>query len=589
MKQFFKFTFASCLGFAIAMIILWFVMIFSVMGLVATIGSGTDEKKTISENSILHLNLNGVIQERSTELELPPMFSDYALKEIGLDRIMTAIDKAAKNPKIKGIYLESGLLQCGYSTAQQIRTKLQDFKKSGKFVYAYSDLYAQNGYFLSTVADTLVTNPSGMIELKGLSSTSMFFKGALDKLGIQMQIFKVGTYKSAVEPFTETKMSDANREQMTMLLSNFWSVILDSVSVSRGVPVAELNKYASEGIMLKEQKDLLSSKLVDKLLYRDEFNTLLKTKMGIAQDKKLKLVSISDMAKNSDIIDDNQKSRNTIALVYAVGEIDGTSTPKVDTRKLSEEIFKIKADSSIKAVVLRVNSPGGSAFGSEQVWYALSELKKVKPFVVSMGDYAASGGYYISCDANWIFAEPTTLTGSIGIFGMLPNTKGLTDKLGLNFDVVQTNPIANFPSMTSPVSAEERMLMQRNVERGYELFTRRCAEGRKMPVESILKVAEGRVWSGVKAKELGLVDELGGMDMALAKAASLANLKDYKVKDYPKKKEFFDQLLEDYGLAAVTRLTSVLGGDYFKEYLIINNIKDMDPVQARLPLMLDIE
>ncbi|MGL5228245.1 MAG: signal peptide peptidase SppA [Bacteroidales bacterium] len=589
MKQFFKFTFASCLGFAIAMIILWFVMIFSVMGLVATIGSGTDEKKTISENSILHLNLNGVIQERSTELELPPMFSDYALKEIGLDRIMTAIDKAAKNPKIKGIYLESGLLQCGYATAQQIRTKLQDFKKSGKFVYAYSDLYAQNGYFLSTVADTLVTNPSGMIELKGLSSTSMFFKGALDKLGIQMQIFKVGTYKSAVEPFTETKMSDANREQMTMLLSNFWSVILDSVSVSRGVPVAELNKYASEGIMLKEQKDLLSSKLVDKLLYRDEFNTLLKTKMGIAQDKKLKLVSISDMAKNSDIIDDNQKSRNTIALVYAVGEIDGTSTPKVDTRKLSEEIFKIKADSSIKAVVLRVNSPGGSAFGSEQVWYALSELKKVKPFVVSMGDYAASGGYYISCDANWIFAEPTTLTGSIGIFGMLPNTKGLTDKLGLNFDVVQTNPIANFPSMTSPVSAEERMLMQRNVERGYELFTRRCAEGRKMPVESILKVAEGRVWSGVKAKELGLVDELGGMDMALAKAASLANLKDYKVKDYPKKKEFFDQLLEDYGLAAVTRLTSVLGGDYFKEYLIINNIKDMDPVQARLPLMLDIE
>lgn len=589
MKQFFKFTFASCLGFAIAMIILWFVMIFSVMGLVATIGSGTDEKKTISENSILHLNLNGVIQERSTELELPPMFSDYALKEIGLDRIMTAIDKAAKNPKIKGIYLESGLLQCGYATAQQIRTKLQDFKKSGKFVYAYSDLYAQNGYFLSTVADTLVTNPSGMIELKGLSSTSMFFKGALDKLGIQMQIFKVGTYKSAVEPFTETKMSDANREQMTMLLSNFWSVILDSVSVSRGVPVAELNKYASEGIMLKEQKDLLSSKLVDKLLYRDEFNTLLKTKMGIAQDKKLKLVSISDMAKNSDIIDDNQKSRNTIALVYAVGEIDGTSTPKVDTRKLSEEIFKIKADSSIKAVVLRVNSPGGSAFGSEQVWYALSELKKVKPFVVSMGDYAASGGYYISCDANWIFAEPTTLTGSIGIFGMLPNTKGLTDKLGLNFDVVQTNPIANFPSMTSPVSAEERMLMQRNVERGYELFTRRCAEGRKMPVESILKVAEGRVWSGVKAKELGLVDELGGMDMALAKAASLANLKDYKVKDYPKKKDFFDQLLEDYGLAAVTRLTSVLGGDYFKEYLIINNIKDMDPVQARLPLMLDIE
>lgn len=589
MKQFFKFTFASCLGFAIAMIILWFVMIFSVMGLVATIGSGTDEKKTISENSILHLNLNGVIQERSTELELPPVFSDYALKEIGLDRIMTAIEKAGKNPKIKGIYLESGLLQCGYATVQQIRTKLQDFKKSGKFVYAYSDLYAQNGYFLSTVADTLVTNPSGMIELKGLSSTSMFFKGALDKLGIQMQIFKVGTYKSAVEPFTETKMSDANREQMTMLLSNFWSVILDSVSVSRGVPVAELNKYASEGIMLKEQKDLLSSKLVDKLLYRDEFNTLLKTKMGIAQDKKLKLVSISDMAKNSDIIDDNQKSRNTIALVYAVGEIDGTSTPKVDTRKLSEEIFKIKADSSIKAVVLRVNSPGGSAFGSEQVWYALSELKKVKPFVVSMGDYAASGGYYISCDANWIFAEPTTLTGSIGIFGMLPNTKGLTDKLGLNFDVVQTNSIANFPSMTSPVSAEERMLMQRNVERGYELFTRRCAEGRKMPVESILKVAEGRVWSGVKAKELGLVDELGGMDMALAKAASLANLKDYKVKDYPKKKEFFDQLLEDYGLAAVTRLTSVLGGDYFKEYLIINNIKDMDPVQARLPLMLDIE
>ncbi|MGL5732332.1 MAG: signal peptide peptidase SppA [Bacteroidales bacterium] len=589
MKQFFKFTFASCLGFAIAMFILWSIMIFSVMGLIATIGSSTDEKKTISDNSILHLNLNGVIQERSTEMELPPVFADYAPKEIGLDRIMKAIENAKNNPKIKGIYLESGLMQCGYATTQQIRSKLQDFKKSGKFVYAYSDMYAQSGYFLATAADTLVTNPSGMIEFKGLSSTSMFFKGAMDKLGIQMQIFKVGTYKSAVEPFTETKMSEANREQMTMLLSNFWNVILDSISVSRGVPAAELNQYASQGIMLKEQKDLLSSKLVDKLQYRDEFNTFLKQQVGISSDKKLKLVSISDMAKSGSMVDDSKKSNNTIALVYAVGEIDGTSTPKVDTRKLAEEIFKIKADSSVKAVVLRVNSPGGSAFGSEQVWHALSELKEVKPFVVSMGDYAASGGYYISCDANWIYAEPTTLTGSIGIFGMLPNTKGLTDKLGLNFDVVQTNPIANFPSLTSPVSTEERMLMQSNVERGYELFTRRCAEGRKMPLDSILKIAEGRVWSGVKAKELGLVDQLGGIDMAVAKAATLANLKGYKVKDYPKKKDFFEQLLEDYGLEAVARVASVFAGDSFKEYMIINNIKNMDPVQARLPLMLDIE
>lgn len=590
MKQFFKFTFASCLGFGIGMIVLTIFSIFMIIGISASLATLSETPpKPVEKNSVLTINLDVIINERSTDFSMPSFFSGNTIKETGLDIIMKAIENAATNENIKGIVLEGGTpMGAGYATMEQLRSSLMKFKQSKKFIYAYSDFYTQGGYYLSCVADSVFINPQGVIDLKGLSANLTFYKNALDKLGIQMQIFKVGTYKSAVEPFIETKMSPANREQVTAYLGSMWSTIKDGIAESRKIKAADIDQWANDGIMVAKQEELLSTKLVDGLLYNEQFNEFLRGKLNMESGEKIKSVKVSDMAKLTSKI---KEPNDIVAIVYAVGEIDGSSTEKVNTKKLAEEIFKIKADSAVKAVVLRVNSPGGSAFGSEQVWYALSELKKVKPFVVSMGDVAASGGYYISCDANYIYAEPTTITGSIGIFGMLPNVQGLTNKIGVTFDNVNTNDLASFPTISAPVTPKEQMLMQRNVERGYELFTRRCAEGRKMPVDSILRIAEGRVWTGVTAKKLGLVDELGGLNEAIEHATTLAGLTTDQVstKAYPKKKEFYEILMEEYGIEAVNQFGEALLGDAYKHYSVINNIKNIDPVQARIPYMFTIE
>lgn len=590
MKQFFKFTFASCLGFGIGMIVLTILSIFMVIGITASLATLSETPpKPIEKNSVLTISLDAIINERSSDFSMPSLFSGNSIKETGLDIIMKAIENAAVNENIKGIVLEGGTpMGAGYATMEQLRSSLMKFKDSKKFIYAYSDFYTQGGYFLSCVADSIFINPQGVIDLKGLSANLTFYKNALDKLGIQMQIFKVGTYKSAVEPFIETKMSPANREQVTAYLGSMWSTVKDGIATSRQIKSQDIDQWANEGIMVAKQEKLVSTKLVDGLLYNEQFNEFLREKLNLETGEKIKSVKVSDMAK---LNSKDKETKNLVAIVYAVGEIDGTSTQKVNTKKLAEEIFKIKADSAVKAVVLRVNSPGGSAFGSEQVWYALSELKKVKPFVVSMGDVAASGGYYISCDANYIYAEPTTITGSIGIFGMLPNIQGLTNKLGITFDNVNTNDLSSFPTISSPVTPKEQMLMQRNVERGYELFTRRCAEGRKLPVDSILRIAEGRVWTGTTAKKLGLVDELGGINDAIEHATKLAGLTTDQVstKEYPKKKEFYELLMEEYGIEAINQFGEALLGETYKHYSVINNIKNIDPVQARIPYMFTIE
>ncbi|MGL4994310.1 MAG: signal peptide peptidase SppA [Bacteroidales bacterium] len=585
MKQFFKFAFASCLGFGISVVVLGYLLIFGLTGLVASMGNS---KKSIESNSILHLKLSGSLVDRAQDNPLNTMFSDYDVTQTGLDQVLKAIENAKNSPKIEGIFLEPGMIQAGLPSISEIRRKLEDFKSSGKFVYAYSDYYGQSGYYLASVADSIFVNPVGAVDFKGISANLMFFKGALDKLGVDMQIFKVGTFKSAVEPFIETKMSEPNRQQVTEYVSSIWGSLLGEISSARKISVKSLQEVANEGIFAKEPQLLVSNKLVDRLNYREEFEQMLRDKVGAISRKELKLVKIADLA-NETIESKTSKTKDAIALVYAVGEIDGTSKDRVDTKKLAAEIYKIKADSSVKAVVLRVNSPGGSAFGSEQVWKALDDLKMDKPFVVSMGDLAASGGYYIACGADWIIAEPTTLTGSIGIFGMIPNTKGLTDKLGLTFDKVETNRFASMPSIHNAMSEDEKRLIQLNVERGYELFTRRCAEGRNMPIDSLLMIAEGRVWTGERALGLSLVDELGGMDAAISKAASLAALQDYKVDEYPLKKDFMTSLIEDFGGSAVETLGSIVIGENYKYYSLLNSIKGMEPVQARLPFFLTIE
>lgn len=592
MKQFFKFTFASCLGFGIGMIVLTILSIFMVIGITASLATLSETPpKPIEKNSVLTINLDAIINERSTDYQIPSIFSSQGFKEMGLDQLMKAIENASNDDNIRGIILEGGAaLGGGYAIQEQLRTSLAKFKKSNKFIYAYSDMYAQKAYYVATMADSIFFNPEGMLDLKGISFETAFYKEAMDKLGIEMQIFKVGTYKSAVEPYIETKMSEANREQLTTFSNSMWSSIKAGIAKNRKITATSIDSLANAGIMFQKQNDLLSAKLVDALVYQEQFNEFIREKIGLTSGEKIKSVKVSDMAK-SNPLKFKSEPKDIIGIVYAVGEIDGTSTERVNTKKLAEEIFKIKADSAVKAVVLRVNSPGGSAFGSEQVWYALSELKKVKPFVVSMGDMAASGGYYISCDANYIFAEPTTLTGSIGIFGMIPNAQGLTKKIGVNFDQVNTNTLSSFPSMTSPVTAQERMLMQNYVNRGYALFTKRCADGRKMPIDSILKIAEGRIWTGATAKQLGLVDELGGLDKAIDYASKMAGLSanEYTTKEYPKKKEFYEILMEEYGIEAINQLGTALIGESYKHYSVINNIKNIDPVQARIPYMFTIE
>lgn len=592
MKQFFKFTFASCLGFGIGMIILITLSIFMIIGITASFATLAETPvKPIEKNSVLTINLDLIINERGTDFQMPSIFSSQGFKEIGLDQLMKAIENAANDDNIRGIILEGGSgVGGGYATMEQLRSSLAKFKKSNKFIYAYADMYAQKGYYIACMADSVFFNPEGMLDLKGISMETMFYKNAMDKLGIEMQIFKVGTYKSAVEPFIETKMSAANREQLTAFSNSMWSTIKDDISKDRGISPASIDSLANAGIMFQPTANLLSANLVDALVYQEQFNQFIRSEIGLEDGEKIKSVKVADMAKSS-TKKLKKESGDVIGIIYAVGEIDGTSSQKVNTKKLAEEIFKIKADSAVKAVVLRVNSPGGSAFGSEQVWYALSELKKVKPFVVSMGDMAASGGYYISCDANYIFAEPTTLTGSIGIFGMIPNIQGLTNKIGINVDNVSTNSLSTFPDITSPVSPQGRMLMQNYVERGYGLFTKRCADGRKMPLDSILRIAEGRIWTGTTAKKLGLVDELGGIDDAINYATQLAGLTadQISIKEYPKKKEFYEILMEEYGIEAINRIGEMLIGENYKHYSIINKIKDIEPVQARMPYELSIQ
>ena len=592
MKDFLKFTLATVTGIILSSIVLFIIGMVTLFGIMAA----SDTETIVKKNSVMILDLNGTLVERTQEDPLgilSQLFNDDS-NTYGLDDILSSIKKAKENEDIKGIYLQANSLGTSYASLQEIRNALLDFKESGKFVIAYADSYTQGLYYLSSAADKVLLNPKGMIEWRGIASTPLFYKDLLQKIGVEMQIFKVGTYKSAVEPFIATEMSPANREQVTTFISSIWSQVTEGVSASRNIPVDSLKAYADRMLMFYPAEESVRCGLADTLVYRNDVRDYLKRLVDIDEDDNLSLLGLGDMINVRKNVP-KDKSGNIIAVYYASGEITDypgstTSEEGIVGSKVIRDLRKLKDNDDVKAVVLRVNSPGGSAFASEQIWYAVKELKTKKPVIVSMGDYAASGGYYISCGADTIVAEPTTLTGSIGIFGMVPNVKELTDKIGLSYDVVKTNKYADFGNIMRPFSEGEKALLQMMVAEGYDTFITRCAEGRHTTKEAIEKIAEGRVWTGEAAKELGLVDELGGIDKALDIAVAKARVGGYTIVSYPEKKDVLSSLLDTKPTNYVeSQLLKSKLGEYYRQFGLLTNLKEQSMIQARVPFELNIK
>ncbi|HOO94624.1 MAG TPA: signal peptide peptidase SppA [Proteiniphilum sp.] len=590
MKDFLKIMLASALGFVIANIILSLIAMIFFFGMMGSLaGSFTSEKYVLEENSILNLKLNGPINERVAEMDpFTELLAPEGTTAMGLNDIISAIRKAKNNDMIKGIYIDSRSISASMATLTEIRNELKSFKESGKFVVAYADTYTQNGYYLASMADKVAINPQGNLDLHGLASVPMFFKDALDKLGIEMQIFKVGTYKSAVEPFTQNEMSDANREQVSSYLNDAWSFLRADIAEARSLTADEVDALANQMPLVQPTEFLLEANLVDTLLYETEMKDYLRTLLSLEESKEIPSATVANM--KSVTTKTVKKTDNTIGILYAQGNIvSGTGAANIQDKYMVDQIEKLRKDEDIKAVVFRINSGGGSAYASEQIWKAITDLKKEKPVVVSMGDVAASGGYYIACNADRIVAQPTTLTGSIGIFGMIPNMEGTAEKVGISTDVVKTNEFGDFGNITRPFNDQEKQLMQNMIERGYDLFLTRCAEGRNMPKDSLALYAEGRVWTGNQAKEIGLVDELGGIERAIEIAAEMANLgKSYVVFEYPKMRTMIEELLDRSTEDLAARTVKEYLGESFELFMLLHDIRNQDYIQARLPYELNI-
>lgn len=588
MREFMKMAFATVVGIFISTFCL---MVLGFMALAALIASTENTVTTVKDRSVFVLNLNGSVNERYLQNPLDKLIGEEH-STYGLDDILNSIQKAKNNEQIAGIYIEAGNFVCPTASLQEIRRALLDFKKSGKFIVAYGDNYTQGTYYLASVADMVAVNPSGSISWQGLSAQTMFLKGLLEKVGVEMQIFRVGTYKSAVEPFIAEEMSEANRQQTQAFIGSIWNNLVNDISAARQIPADSLNALADRNLSLSPANAYIQSRLADKLMYKDEVLSYLKTLTARTGEDDLPTLRIEDMKSVTASASTIRHAKEHIAVYYAYGEIDNGATAYeegINSERVINDLRRLREDDNVKAVVFRVNSPGGSAYGSEQIWREISLLKEVKPVVVSMGDYAASGGYYISCAADYIYAEPTTITGSIGIFGMIPNAqKLLEDKLGLHFDGVKTNRLADMGDFSRPFNPEEAALVQNMVNEGYALFTKRCAEGRHMPIEKLCEIAEGRIWTGEDALKLGLVDELGGIYQALDKAASLADLTDYTTRSYPALEDKWFRLLDmkaDHYIQS--RLQSAMG-DFYPGVRFIQQIKQADRIQARLPFEMSI-
>lgn len=592
MRNFLKQVSATVVGIMVFLIIVGALGVMSIVGMVASSSSTKD----VADNTVFVVRLNGQLAERSNDNPLAQLTGD-AVGTIGLDDLLNDIKKAKKNDKIKGIYIEAGAFAPdSYASVQAVRKALLDFKKSGKWIVAYGDIYTQSSYYLASVADKLYLNPSGQIEWSGLYSQSMYVKDLLAKFGVKMQVVKVGAYKSATEMFTGDKMSDANREQVTAFVSGIWRNICNEVAASRKLSVAQLNSYADNAITFADPKQYVSMKLVDKLLYHDQIKDEIKKLMKLGKDDELNTVGISGMLNVPETGDDGD---DEIAVYYAYGDIvDGAAAGimgqgenVIDGTKVSEDLMKLADDEDVKAVVIRINSGGGSAYASEQIWRAVQLLKTKKPVVVSMGGMAASGGYYMSCSANWIVAEPTTLTGSIGIFGMFPDMSGLiTQKLGVKFDEVKTNKNSGFGTMSRPFNETEMNYLSAYIDRGYKLFRQRVADGRHMTTGQVEKIAQGHVWLGEDALKIKLVDQLGGVDDAVAKAAKLAKVSEYYTSAYPAKADWMEQILNQTSSGSyIDNQMRQAMGDYYSTFMLLKNINRQSAIQARLPYIINVK
>lgn len=589
MKSFIKYTFATVVGLFLTMTLFTIIGIISLAGMIATEGMSAP----IKEKSILHLKLSGVLSERSENNPFSSLMGEKN-ESISLEDALLALKKGAKNDKIEGVYIESGAFGATPAMAQELRQALVEFKKSGKWIVSYGDSYGKMGYYLASVADSVLLNPEGNLDFAGMATEISFYKDVMEKLGVKMQVFKVGTYKSAVEPYISTEMSPANREQITSYLFSIWTNILKDVAKSRGLEVSALNSLADSLSMVSEASLGVKGGLVDALCYMDEVKTILREKCGLEdEDDDLVFASVTDVAKSETL---DEKVDDQVAVYYAYGEIvqsqSGFSlnqSEQIVGEKVIEDLKNLREDDDVKAVVIRVNSPGGSAYASEQIWREVILLKEKKPVVISMGGMAASGGYYISCAANRIFAEPTTLTGSIGIFGMIPDASELiTEKIGVKFDVVKTNEMADLGSMGRPLNAAESAQLQKMIERGYDLFTRRVADGRGIAQDSIKLIAEGRVWTGEQGLKIGLVDELGNLDDAVAHAAKLAEMEKFRAVSYPAPANPFEQLFNEKKSGYLTSQMRSILGDHFATFSLLKSIKDRDHVQARVPYDINI-
>ena len=588
MKDFFKNVFATFVGlflFVLVTLLLGFVCIF---GMVLSSESTTE----IKNNSVLVINLSGPLNER-TEENVITKFVGKTANETSLEDVLSGIKKAKADKNIKGIYLEAGVfVPNSYAALQEIRDALIDFKKSNKWIVAYGDSYTQGTYYLASVANDVYLNPQGMLDWHGLSTQRIYLKDMLAKFGVKVQVSKVGTYKSATEMFTGDKMSDADRQQTSAYLNGIWKYLLKGVGESRNIPIAKLNEYADSVITFANPADYLKMKLIDKLLYTDQVRNEIKKRLGIASGDDINQVSLADLKTVK-----ADKNGNEIAVYYAYGDIvdvpvSGTSLSQhnIVGKDVCKDLKELMDDDDVKAVVIRVNSGGGSAFASEQMWHQIMELKKVKPVVVSMGGYAASGGYYMSVPANWIVAEPTTITGSIGIFGMFPDFSGLaSEKLGIKFDEVKTNKNGTFLSPMRPLTPDEMRMLQVYIDRGYNTFKDRVAQGRKLTMQQVETIAQGHVYTGEDALKIKLVDELGGLDKAVQKAVQLAKIKDYYTKNYPAPVNWLDQIFGDYvqDNYLSEQLHSSLGMLY-QPFSILRTLNQQSAIQARIPYFINI-
>ena len=595
--KFSKALLAAFLGALIAMVVTFFIKVGVFTSLISSFSTSTKSETTatVKPNSVLYMKLDYEIPDRSSKDDFSSIdFTTMESKDgTGLNDILRNIEYAMTDSNVKGIYLELSSIPTSPATLQELRNKLVEFKTSGKFIVSYAENYSQTAYYIGSVADKVYLNPEGMLDLHGMASQIMFYKNLLEKLDIEMQIVRGpnNRFKSAVEPYFLDKMSEANREQMDKLLGSIWGQLLLDMSQSRGISVEELNEIADNLDTYFDADKALEHKLVDGLLYKDQILNELKGLTG--SNKKVNAIANADYAKSYNI---KNASKNEVAIIYAEGQIyDGKSSDqtKIYSENLSKTIRKAREDKDVKAIVLRVNSPGGSALASAVIGREVELATKEKPVIVSMGNYAASGGYWISANADYIFANPTTLTGSIGVFGTFPNLKGfLNNKIGLTFDTAKTNENADFGNLTQPLSEFQYAKLQENVVKTYDAFTNLVANGRGLRQSYVDSIGQGRVWAGVDAIELGLVDQLGDLEDAIAFAAQKAELgSDYKIKEMPEQKDFFTRLLEqmngsDDQLDAAMRQKM---GVYYHYFEGLENLKENTGLQARIPFDMVIE